>query len=65
MGRMDGVTGECSRCLTTPEPTSQMDAALDAVRQTGLNHREEVSREWFDNAAQGELLRKRLDMLKH
>ena len=43
---------------------SQMDAALDAVRQIGLNQREEVRQEWFDDAAQGEMFRKRLDMLK-
>ena len=57
-------TIEGSRCLTTPEPMSQMDAALDAVRQIGLNQREEVRREWFDDAAQGEMFRKRLDTLK-
>ena len=56
-------TIEGSRCLTSPQPMSQMDAALDTVRQIGLNQREEVRREWFDDAAQGEMFQKRLDTL--
>lgn len=56
-------TIEGSRCLTMPEPMSQMDAALDAVRQIGLNQREEVRREWFFDAAQGEMFQKRFNIL--
>ena len=38
---------------------------MDAARIIWLNQLEEVRREWVDDAARGEMLRKRLDMLKH
>lgn len=57
-------TLEGSRCLTSPESMSQMEAAREAVRQIGLNQREEVKKEWFDDPAQGEMFQKRLDVLR-
>lgn len=57
-------TLEGSRCLTSPETMSQMEAAREAVGQIGLNQREEVKMEWFDDPAQGEMFQKRLDILR-
>ena len=51
------------RCLTTPEPMSQMKATRKAVEQIGLNRQEKVKKEWFADPAQGEMFRKRLASL--
>lgn len=57
-------TLEGSRCLTAPEPVSQLDAALDAARHIGLAQREEVHPEWFSDPARWEMFRRRLQALK-
>ena len=57
-------TLEGSRCLTSPEPMSQMKAAREAVGQIGLNQREEVKKEWFDDPAQEGMFQRRLDVLR-
>ncbi|MBR0218349.1 MAG: hypothetical protein IJQ33_04020 [Clostridia bacterium] len=57
-------TLEGSRCLTASKSMSQMEAAQEAVRQIGLNQREEVIKEWFSDPAQGEMFQKRLDVLR-
>ena len=56
-------TIEGSRCLTTPEPMSQLDAARDAVRRIGLNQKKEIKREWFADPAQWEMFQRRLHAL--
>lgn len=56
-------TMEGSRCLTSPQPLSQMDAALEAVRMIGLNQKEEVKKEWFSDPAQWEMFQKRFNIL--
>ena len=56
-------TIEGSRCLTTPEPMSQLDAARDAVRRIGLNQKKEIKREWFADPAQWEMFQQRLHAL--
>ena len=57
-------TLEGSRCLTAPEPMSQMDAAKQAVQRIGLNQREDVNMAWFDEPARRNMFRKRLDVLQ-
>ena len=54
---------EGGRCLTCPEPMSQMDAALEAVRKSGLNQKKEVKREWFAEPVRWEMFRKRHQLL--
>ena len=56
-------TIEGSRCLTSQQPMSQLDAALEAVRMIGLNQKEEVKKEWFSNPAQWEMFQKRFNIL--
>ena len=56
-------TIEGSRCLTSPQPMSQMDAALEAVRMIGLNQKEEVKKEWFSDQVQWEMFQRRYQML--
>ena len=57
----DSIEG--SRCLTSPKPVSQMDAALEAVQMIGLNQKEEILREWFCDPAQWEMFQKRYQLL--
>ena len=57
-------TLEGSRCLTTPEPMSQLEAAREAVRKIGLNQREEVKAEWFSDLALWQMFQKRLAQCK-
>ena len=56
-------TIEGSRCLTTPEPMSQLDAARDAVQKVGLNQKEEVKKAWFSDPAEWEMFQKRINLL--
>ena len=48
----------------SPQPMSQMDAALEAVRMFGLNQKEEVKKEWFGDPAQWEMFQKRFNALQ-
>ena len=56
-------TIEGSRCLTSSQPMSQMDAALEAVRRIGLNQKEDIKKEWFSDPAQWEMFQKRFSIL--
>jgi hypothetical protein len=56
-------TIEGSRCLTSPQPMSQMDAALEAVRRIGLNQKEEIKKEWFGDPTQRAMFQRRYQML--
>ena len=57
----DSIEG--SRCLTSPKPVSQMDAALEAVQMSGLNQKEEIRQEWFSDPEQWEMFQKRYQVL--
>lgn len=57
-------TLEGGRCLTTEAPMDQMDAALLAVEQVGLNQRKPIEKAWFADAAVGEMFFRRLDLLR-
>ena len=56
-------TIEGSRCLTSQQPMSQMDAALEAVRRIGLNQKEEIKKEWFGDPTQWAMFQRRYQML--
>ena len=56
-------TIEGSRCLTSSQPMSQMDAALEAVQTIGLNQKAEIKKEWFDDPNQWIMFQKRMDVL--
>ena len=47
----------------SPQPMSQMDAALEAVRRIGLNQKEEIKKEWFSDPNQWKMFQKRMDVL--
>ena len=47
----------------SPQPMSQMDAALEAVRRIGLNQKEEVKKEWFSNLTLWEMFQQRYQLL--
>ena len=47
----------------SPQPMSQMDDALEAVRRIGLNQKEEVKKEWFSDPTQWEMFQRRYQML--
>ena len=48
----------------SPQPMSQMDAALEAVRRIGLNQKEEIKKEWFSDLALWEMFQKRFNVLQ-
>ena len=48
---------------TSPQPMSQLNAALEAVRIIGLNKKEEVKKEWFSDPTQWEMFQRRHQML--
>lgn len=58
----DAVEG--TRCQTTDKIVSQMDAAVIAVKQIGLNQIAEIESEWFANPNEYEMFNKRLNILK-
>ena len=47
----------------SPQPMSQMDAGLEAVRRIGLNQKEEIKKEWFSDPVQWEMFQRRYQML--
>lgn len=57
-------TIEGARCQTTDKIVSQMDAAIEAVKQIGLNQIAEIKSEWFANPNEYEMCNKRLNILK-
>ena len=54
---------EGSRCLTSPKPMSQMDAAMEGVRRIGLNQKKEIKKEWFYDPSHWEMFQKRYHLL--
>lgn len=57
-------TIEGARCQTIDNIISQMDAAIEAVKQIGLNQIAEVKSGWFADYEQFEMFNKRLNILK-
>lgn len=57
-------TLEGANCLTTKNPMTQKEAAIEAVRHIGLNQISEVSPEWFADAGQKEMFYRRLELLR-
>ncbi len=57
-------TIEGARCQTTDKIVSQMDAAIEAVKQIGLNQITEIKSEWFANPNEYEMFNIRLNILK-
>lgn len=53
-----------AKCLTCDETKTQMQAAIDAVKQVGLNQISEIQDEWFYDASIKEMFYKRLSVLK-
>ena len=47
----------------SPQPMSQMDAALEAVRRIGLNQKKEIKKEWFGDPTQWAMFQRRYQML--
>ena len=54
-----------AKCLTSKEPMSQMQAAMDAVKQIGLNQIADIQDEWFFDAKIKDMFYKRLSVLKN
>lgn len=57
-------TLEGANCLTTTEKKTQKEAAIEAVKQVGLNQIEEIQPEWFVNEAHKEMFFARLQLLQ-
>ena len=58
----DGISG--AMCLTTKETMTQMQAAIEAVHQIGLNQTAEIQESWFYDKKVKEMFFKRLDVLR-
>lgn len=54
-----------AKCLTTPNLMSQKDAAIEAVREIGLNQIKDVKKDWFDDEKVYNMFVKRLNILKN
>ena len=59
----DTLTG--AKCLTSKEPMSQMQAAIEAVKKIGLNQIAEIQDEWFFDERIKDMFYKRLSVLKN
>ncbi len=57
-------TLEGAICQTSKERLSQKDAAIEAVKQIGLNQITDVRQEWFSSEDQWEMFNRRLELLK-
>jgi len=53
-----------SKCLTTKEPHTQKQAAIEAVKKVGLNKIKKIEDEWFYNDSIKEMFYKRLKVLE-
>ncbi|MBE5754845.1 MAG: hypothetical protein E7340_05910 [Clostridiales bacterium] len=53
-----------AKCLTTREARTQMQAAIEAVKQIGLNQISEIQGNWFYDESIKEMFFKRLDVLR-
>lgn len=56
---------EGGKCQTVRKSISQKEAALQAVKEIGLNQKSEVKKEWFKNEADYKMFEKRLAVLKN
>ena len=57
-------TLEGAICQTSPIRLSQKEAAVEAVKQIGLNQIADVKSEWFNNNEWLAMFRRRLDVLR-
>lgn len=57
-------TLEGANCLTTEKSQSQKEAAMEAVKQIGLNQLEEIQLQWFDDDERKAMFLARLNLLK-
>ena len=57
-------TIEGAICQTSPERLSQKEAAVEAVKQIGLNQIADVKPEWFNNNEWYAMFNQRLDVLR-
>ena len=57
-------TLEGANCLTTEKRQTQKAAAMEAVKQIGLNQMKEIQPEWFADTARKEMFYRRLNLLK-
>ncbi len=51
-------------CLTAYKKQSQLEAALEAVKEVGLNQVKEVDPDWFENDSWRDMFFKRLELVK-
>lgn len=59
----DSIEG--ANCLTTPIPMIQKEAAIEAVKQVGLNQINPINPDWFQHDQQKyEMFLKRLSIMK-
>ena len=56
---------EGGKCQTVRKSISQKEAALQAVKEIGLNQKSEIKKEWFKNEADYKMFEKRLAVLKN
>lgn len=57
-------TVEGALCQTTENRVSQKQAAIDAVREIGLNQIKEIDRSWFKDEKVADMFFARLEILK-
>ena len=57
-------TLEGARCQTNAKKQSQLDAAIEAVRQVGLNQIEEIQESWFSEPGWREMFFRRLSAVR-
>lgn len=61
-GAYDTIDG--ANCLTSGKIQSQKEAAIEAIKQIGLNQISEISPQWFADDTRREMFFKRLDILQ-
>ena len=57
-------TLEGARCQTNAKKQSQLDAAIEAVRQVGLNQIEEIQESWFPEPGWRDMFFRRLSLVQ-
>ncbi len=57
-------TTDGAKCQTTDRKITQREAAIEAVKEIGLNQTAEINKEWFTDKSQKEMFFKRLNLLK-
>ena len=58
-------TVEGALCQTTENRVSQKQAAIEAVKEIGLNQIKEIDRSWFENKKIADMFFARLEVLKN